>query len=107
MNRLPQCIAATLFASTGLIVTRATAEESTPAAAPECKVKLEDSDVRAITLEILREQPLLSSSSGIKFADATCEYYSTNERIGLEARLREGGNPADPNDWGVHELPVL
>ena len=28
-------------------------------------------------------------------------------RIGLEARLREDGNPADPKDWDVNALPVL
>lgn len=225
MNHLPQIIAATLLASAGLIVTCAAATGSSRTAVPECKVKVVDADVRAITLEVLKEHPLLSASPGIKFADATCEYSSTNDAlsgtpsilianvvfyphtetrgikqayqahcrrsttgkawscpaveirryvkldsqdfevrvtgnldlagiqavveatrqpaaaaalqssevadtasgifdanggyvvswgdkngmgsIGLEAHLREGGNPADPNDWDVNELPML
>ena len=69
-------IAATLLASTVLGVSCAFAGESTTTAVPECRVKLEDADLQAITLEVLREHPLLSASSGIKYSDALCGYAS-------------------------------
>jgi hypothetical protein len=225
MTHAPLSIAATLFASTCLSVSNANADDSTPTEVPECGVKLVDADVRAITLEVLKEHPLLSASPGLKYADAMCGYSSDVDvkaatpslimanvifyphtetrgikqafeahcqrsasslawscfaveirryvklesqdfevrvkgeldlagiqavieatrqpaaaaalqsaevadtassifdanggyvvswgdkngmgRIGLEAHLREGGNPANPNDWDINELPVL
>lgn len=76
MTHVPLSIGATLLASTGLSVSCALAGESTATAVPECRVKLEDADLQAITLEVLKVHPMLSASTGIKYADALCGYAS-------------------------------
>lgn len=80
MILVPLNIAGTLLAASTLSASIATADASSPATTPtDYSVPLDESDLRMITLEVLKEHPLLSASPGIKAAYAMGAYSSLED----------------------------
>jgi len=74
-----------------------TGEASDRNCSPEDRVPLDESDLQLITLQMLEKHPQLSSSPGIKVAEAWCEptadhadiiFYPYAERAGIKEALR-------------------
>lgn len=81
MTRLPLSVAATLFISAGPLSTIAAAEEAPSVqVAPDHSVQLDEHDRQLITMEVLKSQPLLSASPGIKAVDAFGGYSSDEDK---------------------------
>lgn len=81
MMRIPPSLAVSIIATSSLPASLATAEN--PPSAPEMpehQVQLDERDLQLITMEVLKSQPLLSASPGIKAVDAFGGYSSDESK---------------------------